>query len=41
MLPILLERKYIENEHFEFCYKLAVEHTNIILKYIRFLKTKL
>ena len=41
MLYILLDRKYIDNEHFEFCYKLSVEHTNMTLGFIRYLKTKL
>jgi len=41
MLYILSDRKYIETIDFEKCYQLSIEHTNITLGLIRYLKTKL
>ena len=41
MLYILNDRKYIDDFEFEKCYHIAIEHTNITLGLIRYLKTKL
>ena len=41
MLYILSDRKYIDEFEFEKCYQLSIEHTNITLGLIRYLKTKL
>jgi four helix bundle protein len=41
MLYILSDRKYIDEFEFEKCYQLSIEHTNITLGFIRYLKTKL
>lgn len=41
MLYILSDRKYIDEIEFEKCYQLSIEHTNITLGLIRYLKTKL
>ncbi len=41
MLYVLIDRKYIDEIAFEKCYQLAIDHTNITLGLIRYLKTKL
>ncbi len=41
MLYILSDRKYIDEIAFEKCCQLTIDHTNITLGLIRYLKTKL
>jgi len=41
MLYVLSDRKYIDEIAFEKCHQLAIDHTNITLGLIRYLKTKL
>lgn len=41
MLYVLIDRKYIDEIAFEKCYQLTIDHTNITLGLIRYLKTKL
>lgn len=41
MLYILFDRKYIDENEFEKCYKLTNDLTNITLGLIRYLKTKI
>ncbi len=41
MLYVLIDRKYIDEIAFEKCYQLVIDHTNITLGLIRYLKTKL